>query len=166
MDANPQLLRRTHSPFVAAAAAAAASSTLAVETHTHQHTHHQHHHDHAHAVGQAQPHLSPLLGQGLRPTGRSSPLLAGDLGSNGGKQLRKAMPIDCLIRPSRSILITTTRGTRDTITAQRLVKLTDFTLVRMRDMSISIITIILRTRTSTSTSTSTQGNRCLNNFRR
>ncbi|KAF9964738.1 Endoplasmic reticulum zinc transporter [Mortierella alpina] len=142
MDANPQLLRRTHSPFVAAAAAAAASSTLAVETHTHQHTHHQHphqhqhQHDHAHAVGQAQPHLSPLLGQGLRPTGRSSPLLAGDLSSHGGKQL-----------------------------ARNQVRPTDFTRVRMRDMRTSISTITLRT-ISTNISTNIQGNRSLSSLHR
>ncbi|KAF9573692.1 Endoplasmic reticulum zinc transporter [Mortierella alpina] len=112
MEANPQLLRRTHSPFVAAAAAAAASSTLAVETHTHQHTHHQHphqhqhQHDHAHAVGQAQPHLSPLLGQGLRPTGRSSPMLAGDLNSHGGKQLNGAHGAS--LSTSSSVATTTT----------------------------------------------------------
>lgn len=92
MDSNPQLLRRTHSPFVAAAAAAA-SSTLAVETpghghhhghghghtspgHSHTHTSPGHHHQHQHQ--HQQPHLSPLSGaHGLKPSGMSSPSILG-----------------------------------------------------------------------------------------
>lgn len=96
MDSNPQLLRRTHSPFVAAAAAAA-SSTLAVETpghghhhgHGHGHTSPGHSHTHAHTHTSPghhqqyqhqhqQPHLSPLSGaHGLKPSGMSSPSILG-----------------------------------------------------------------------------------------
>lgn len=96
MDSNPQLLRRTHSPFVAAAAAAA-SSTLAVETPGHGH-HHGHGHGHTspghshtpththtspghhqqHQHQHQQPHLSPLSGaHGLKPSGMSSPSILG-----------------------------------------------------------------------------------------
>ncbi|KAF9096389.1 Endoplasmic reticulum zinc transporter [Mortierella sp. AD031] len=59
MDANPQLIRRTNSPFVAASAAAA-SSTLAVETHTHTHGHQ--HHNHGHGHGHTHNSLAPSLG--------------------------------------------------------------------------------------------------------
>ena len=93
MDSNPQLLRRTHSPFVAAAAAAA-SSTLAVETpgHGHHHGHGHGHtspgHSHTHTSPgrhqqqqhqqHQQPHLSPLTGaHGLKPSGMSSPSILG-----------------------------------------------------------------------------------------
>ncbi|KAK5822567.1 cation efflux family-domain-containing protein [Linnemannia elongata] len=67
MDSNPQLLRRTHSPFVAASAAAA-SSTLAVETHTHGHHHHSHGHGHGHSHAL---NTSP----GARPVGIENNLL-------------------------------------------------------------------------------------------
>ncbi|KAF9166002.1 Endoplasmic reticulum zinc transporter [Mortierella sp. AD010] len=71
MDTNPQLIRRTQSPFVAAAAAAAAaSSTIPVETHDHSHSHHHH--------GHGQSHLQ--ANQPLRPTGSS-------LGIGGGNSL-------------------------------------------------------------------------------
>ncbi|KAI7821557.1 cation efflux family-domain-containing protein [Gamsiella multidivaricata] len=90
MDTNPQLLRRTHSPFVAAAAATAAPSTVAVETHDHPHPHphpHQHQHQHQHSHGPSQPHLSPLVGAGLRPIGMNSPSLGLDSNISGGNSL-------------------------------------------------------------------------------
>ncbi|GJJ77007.1 hypothetical protein EMPS_09366 [Entomortierella parvispora] len=86
MDSSPQLLRRTHSPFVAAAAAAA-SSTVAVDTHGHHHQGH-HHHNHPAPGHQHQPHLNPLAGQGLR-TGMSSPSigLGSAVASSSGNSL-------------------------------------------------------------------------------
>ncbi|KAF9903338.1 Endoplasmic reticulum zinc transporter [Lobosporangium transversale] len=64
MDTNPQLIRRTHSPFVAAAAAAAPSES---------------HH--------LQSHLTPMAGQGIRPTGMSASSLGFDNSLNSGNSL-------------------------------------------------------------------------------
>ncbi|KAF9358784.1 Endoplasmic reticulum zinc transporter [Mortierella sp. AD094] len=88
MDTNPQLLRRTQSPF-AAAAAASASSTIPVETHDHSHSH-QHQHQHHHHHGHGQSHMNPLAAQALRPTGLGSSSLGTD-GGNSLVQLKKPL---------------------------------------------------------------------------
>ncbi|KAG0057626.1 Endoplasmic reticulum zinc transporter [Gryganskiella cystojenkinii] len=112
MDSSPQLLRRTHSPFVAAAAAAA-SSTVAVDTHGHQAHHHGHNnHQGTHQHHHHQSHLSPLPNQGVRPTGMSSPSIGLDSAiaassSNGLLQLKK--PLTGAV-PSSSSSVNTMNG--------------------------------------------------------